>query len=90
VILVNLMRDYRIQIWGKWRPSAVARRRGRDAVLLERLWVRDSLSLDEAIERMRTEHRVTLSPAELEKIAAELPRRTERRRVGDEELLKVA
>lgn len=26
VVLVKLMRDYRIHLWGKWRPSAVARR----------------------------------------------------------------
>ena len=25
VVLVNLMRDFRIQVWGKWRPSAAAR-----------------------------------------------------------------
>jgi DNA-directed RNA polymerase specialized sigma24 family protein len=90
VILVNLMRDYRVRVWGKWRPSATARRRGREAVLLERLWIRNGLPLDEAIERMRTEHRVALSPAELERIAVELPRRTERRRVGEEELRDLA
>ena len=36
VVLVNLLRDYRIHIWGKWRPSAEARRRGPASVLLER------------------------------------------------------
>jgi RNA polymerase sigma factor (sigma-70 family) len=89
VVLVNLMRDYRIHVWGKWRPSAEARRGGPEAVLLERLWLRDGLPLDEAIARMRTEHKVALSPAELERIAAGLPRRTERRRVSEEELLHV-
>jgi RNA polymerase sigma factor (sigma-70 family) len=89
VVLVNLMRDYRIHVWGKWRPSAEARRGGREAVLLERLWLRDGLPLDETIARMRAEHGVALSPAELERIAAGLPRRTERRRVGEEELLRV-
>jgi len=90
VILVNLMRDYRTRIWGKWRPSAAARRLGPEAVLLERLWSRDGLTLDEAISRMRTDHRVALSPAQLERIAGELPRRTERRWVGYEELHDVA
>ena len=47
VALSNLLRDYRIQVWGKWRPSAQARRGGSMAVLLERLWIRDGLSLDE-------------------------------------------
>lgn len=87
VVLVNLMRDYRIHIWGKWRASAAARRGGREAVLLERLWIRDGLSLDEAVTQMRTEHGVTLSQSELERIAARLPRRAGRRCVGEEELL---
>lgn len=90
VVLVNLMRDFRTQVWGKWRPCAAARRQGEEAMLLERLHVRDGLSLDEAIERLRTEHKVSLSPAELERIMISLPRRTERRRVGEEELLRIA
>src|SRR4051812_23554870 len=89
VVLVNLMRDYRIRIWGKWRPSAAARRRGPEAVLLERLCIRDGLPVDEAIERMRTEHGVSLSEAELEWMAASLCRRTERQRVGEEGLLRI-
>jgi RNA polymerase sigma factor for flagellar operon FliA len=88
VVLVNLMRDYRIQVWGKWRPSAAALRQGPVAVLLERLWVRDNLPLDEAIERMRSEHAVSLSRSELEWIAASLHRTPERRRVNEEELLR--
>lgn len=90
VLLVNLMRDYRIHVWGKWRPSAAAQRRGREAVLLERLWMRDGLSLDEAILRLRTEHGVSLSPAELERIAIALPRRAGRWQVGEEVLRDVA
>jgi RNA polymerase sigma factor (sigma-70 family) len=89
VVLVNLMRDYRIQVWGKWRPSAAARRLGREAVLLEQLCHRDGLLLDEAIERMRGEHGVSLSRTELERMAAELPRRPERRWVGEEDLLRI-
>lgn len=89
VVLVNLMRDYRTHIWGKWRPTAAARRQGREAVLLEQLCFRDGLSLDEAMERMRTEHEVSLSRAELERMAASLTRRTERRRVSEEELLRI-
>jgi RNA polymerase sigma factor (sigma-70 family) len=86
VVLVNLMRDYRTQVWGKWRPSAAARRQGRAGMLLERLWVRDGLSFEEASERLRTEHGIHLSPAELERIAARLPRRPARRRVGEKVL----
>jgi RNA polymerase sigma factor (sigma-70 family) len=86
VVLVNLMRDYRTHVWGKWRPSAAARRQGDVGMLLERLWIRDGLPLDNAIERMRTVYGVSLSPSELEQIAACLPRRLEKRRVGEREL----
>jgi RNA polymerase sigma factor (sigma-70 family) len=88
VVLVNLMRDYRIHIWGKWRPCAASRRRGPESVLLERLLVRDGLSGDEAVERLRTQHGITLAPEEVARLAVR-PRRPERRRVGEEELLHV-
>jgi len=90
VVLVNLARDYRTHLWGKWRPSAEARRGGPAAVLLERLWGRDGLSLDEACERIRTELPDPPSQERLEEIAARLPRRVGRRRVGEEELCRVA
>lgn len=89
VVLTNLMRDYRTHVWGKWRPTAAARRQGDEAMLLEQLCGRDGLSIDEAVERMRTEHGVSLSRAELERMADSFPRRTERRRVGEEELLRI-
>jgi len=88
VVLVNLMRDYRNHVWGRWKPSAAARRRGPEAVLLERLCVRDGLSVDEAIARMRAEHGVSLPQAELDRMAASLRRRPERQWVGEEELLR--
>jgi hypothetical protein len=83
------MRDYRTQVWGKWRPSAAARRQGREGVLLEQLWIRDGLPFDEAIVRMRAEHGILISPAELEQIAANLPRRVEKRRVGERVLHEI-
>jgi RNA polymerase sigma factor (sigma-70 family) len=86
VVLVNLMKDYRTHVWGRWRPSAAARRLGPEGVLLEQLWVRDGLPLDEAIHRMRTVHGISLSSAEVERTAAGLPRRPEKRRVGEREL----
>jgi len=89
VVLTNLMRDYRTHVWGKWRPSAASRRRGPKGVLLEQLLVRDGLSIDEAVERLRTEHGISLTPDQVEQLAAAHPRRQERRRVGEEELLHV-
>ncbi|HEX4961419.1 MAG TPA: sigma-70 family RNA polymerase sigma factor [Thermoanaerobaculia bacterium] len=89
VVLVNLIRDYRVHVWGKWRSSAAARRSGKESVLLEQLLVRDGLPFDEVIERMRTEHGVSLSRTELEDIAVKLPRRSRHRRVGEEEMLRI-
>jgi RNA polymerase sigma factor (sigma-70 family) len=88
VVLVNLMRDYRIHVWGKWRPSAASRRRGEASVLLERLLMRDGLPAEEALERLRTDYGISLEPEELVRLVA-LPRRPERRRVSEEELSKI-
>jgi RNA polymerase sigma factor (sigma-70 family) len=90
VVLVNLMRDYRTHVWGKWRPSAAASRRGDDAVRLERYLHRDGLSLREALDRMQREPGTSLSRKELERISSELPRRVERQWVGEEELARIA
>ena len=89
VVLVNLVRDYRCHVWGKWRPSAVAQRLGPEAVLLEQLLYRDGLFFGEAVERMRTVHGVTLSRAELEGFEARLPRRFGHRPVGEEEMAHI-
>jgi RNA polymerase sigma factor (sigma-70 family) len=93
VVLANLMKDYRTRLWGKWRPSAAARRQGPPAVLLERLWFRDNLTLEEAIERMLSEPKISLSRSEIERMAASLRRRPEPwrvSRVSEEELLRIA
>ena len=89
VVLVNLLRDYRIHLWGKWRPSAASRRDGPAGVLLERLLVRDGFSCAEASERLRAEHGIVLSQDEVARLAVAFPRRQERRRAGEEELLQV-
>src|SRR5688500_3157528 len=53
-VIVNLFRDYRIQIWGKWRPSAEARRLGPAAVQLEKLMGQDGRSFPEAVAVLRS------------------------------------
>jgi RNA polymerase sigma factor (sigma-70 family) len=89
VVLVNLMRDYRTHLWGKWRPTAASRRRGWESVLLEQLLVRDGLSADEAVERLRIEHGVSVAPDELVRLASVVPRRHEQCQVSEEELLHI-
>ncbi len=80
IVIQRLYLDYRIKQWGKWRPSAAARREGPNAVLLERLLTRDGLSLREAGEVMAAHHGVSLSPDELERLSALLPPRARRTR----------
>ncbi|HUF46207.1 MAG TPA: hypothetical protein VMM93_00260, partial [Vicinamibacterales bacterium] len=45
-VIRHQFRDWRNALWGKWRPSAEARRLGPLAVRLEMLLVRDRLPLD--------------------------------------------
>lgn len=89
VVLVNLLHDYRCRVWGKWRPSAAARRLGPTAIHLERLWARDRLPLDQAVERLRAEHGIVLSQDEAERLTTVLRRAPEREFVGEEELLQI-
>jgi RNA polymerase sigma factor for flagellar operon FliA len=86
IVIERLYLDYRISAWGKWRPSAEARRLGEVGVLLERLVTRDGYAVEEAYEVIVTNHKVGLSRADFEKIAARLPSRTQRRFEGDDVL----
>lgn len=61
--------------WGKWRPSAQARRRGTTALRLERLLHRDGLPFDEACALLRASGGVTETRAELEELRDSFPRR---------------
>jgi RNA polymerase sigma factor for flagellar operon FliA len=73
VVLATLFRDYRVREWGRWRPSAAARREGPLAVRLETLVKRDGWALQEAGERLRTAGATTLSDRELAALLARLP-----------------
>lgn len=75
VVLSMLYREYCVQQWGRWRPSAAAKRRGGLAVRLETLMDRDRLSLSQAGQLLRTSGATTLSDRELGDIAREFPMR---------------
>ena len=60
VVVNNLFLDYQNKLWGKWRPSAEARRLGRIGVLVERL-IRDGLTFDQVCETLRTNHHIEIS-----------------------------
>jgi len=69
--------DHRNHLWGKWRPSAEAKRLGPLAVRLDTLMNRDGMTLDEAC---------TASPAEdrdaMRALAPKLPSRVKRKVEG--------
>jgi|SRR5581483_1338530 len=52
--------DYRNRLWGKWRPSSEAVRLGPDAILLERMVVRDGWTLAQAAEAFKTHFDVAI------------------------------
>ncbi len=85
-VVHNQFKDWCNHKWGKFRPSAAAKRQGPDAKALERLLVLDRLDLETAIEMLKTNHRVATPRDELRRIATELPRRTQRSFVGEEAL----
>lgn len=85
-VIANHFRDFRISKWGKWRPSARARRGGTVAIQLERLLSRDGRSLGEAVETLRTNLRDPPTREALYELAAELPRKAPRRFEGEEGL----
>src|SRR4051812_3699085 len=78
-VVAHQAQDWRNARWGKWRPSAEARRLGAVAVHLERLIVRDGMTFEEAVERLRTDVQITESRPALEQIAARFPVRHKRR-----------
>lgn len=80
-VIGNLLKDYRNHVWGKWRPSSSALRRGLTAVELERLWRRDGFLLREAIEILRANRGCAQSVAELEALAGSFPSKPKRRLV---------
>ena len=73
-VLVNLFRDYRNLCWGRWRPSAAAKRFGPFAVRLEELLDREAHPLREAGQILRSAG-AQLSDAEIAHLAAQIPSR---------------
>lgn len=84
VVIERLYLDFRNHLWGKWRPSARARRHGPVALMLERLTERDGFTFAEAVEILRMQHGVTLPLAALSGLAADL--RVRPRHGGDENM----
>lgn len=83
-VINHLYLDYQTQRFGKWRPSAEARRLGALALRLESLLYRDGLTFEEACGVLQTDYRVAESREALHDLSLKLPRRISRRPgVGD-------
>lgn len=83
-VIQNLLYDFRIALWGRWRPSAESVRRGRTAVLLDQLLTRDRLTFDQAVEIIRTNYQIDASRDELYEMSLHLPVRTRLRLVSND------
>jgi RNA polymerase sigma factor for flagellar operon FliA len=90
VVIQRMLLDYRVRSWGRWRPSAEAKRCGPLAIRLEELLVRDGWGIEEAYEHLKTNHGLTVTRDELERLAARLPARATRRFESEEALVGVA
>lgn len=77
-VVQRLAFQYRVELWGKWRPSAEAQRLGQAGILLERLLTRDGYSFDEAMNALTTGRHRSFTRAELEAIYLRLPQRRPR------------
>ena len=78
VVIRRLLLDYRASKWGKWRPSAGARRAGPIAIELERLIVRDGHTAEEACELVMQRSPSDVTRHDLEQLSRQLPRRDRR------------
>lgn len=85
-VVHRLFLDYRIEEWGKWRPSALARQLGEVAVLLDRLINRDGHSAEQAVDLLASRFGIETPREELLEMAARLPFRRRPRLEGEEHL----
>lgn len=77
-VIQNLYSQYRIHLWGKWRPSAEAKRLGDKAITIERMTTRDGQTLQETIEILTTHAGSAYTRAEIEALYLRLPPRQPR------------
>ena len=77
-VVHRLYIDFQTQRFGKWRPSAEARRLGTVALRLESLLYRDGLSFDEASSVLRSDLETAENHEELYALSLKLPQRSRR------------
>jgi RNA polymerase sigma factor (sigma-70 family) len=86
-VILRLHHQWRVQQWGKWRPSAEAKRIGDKAITLERLLTRDGFTFSEAVNVLTTPAGSAYTVAELDAIYTRLPPRNPRPVVVGEEVV---
>jgi RNA polymerase sigma factor for flagellar operon FliA len=89
VVLANLLRDYQNARWGKWRPSATAKRTGPVAVELETRVRRDGMTVAAAVMSMRSRGH-DLSDADAFRMLEDMPMRYRRRIEGEKSLMRLS
>lgn len=90
VVVASLFRDYRAKEWGRWRPSAAARRLGPLAIRLETLIYRDRCRVDQAGEILRSSGYPEVTDRELLRLLSDIPHRSSgRSKLSDETLLEM-
>ena len=90
-VILRLFHQARVEMWGKWRPSAEAKRLGDKAITLERLLTRDGFTFAEAVNILTTRAGAEYTVAELEALYVRLPLRTPRTMlVSDDAVPEVA
>jgi len=75
VVLTRYLLDYRVEKWGKWRPSAKAKKLGPEAVELEFLIQREGLDASDAVRTLFINRGCSRSHDELYALVARLPLR---------------
>lgn len=84
-VIQRLFLDWRIKEWGKWRPTAEARRLGPVAIELERLVLRDGIEFDQAVQVLLSKG-TAQSAAECDDTWAQLKQRPRRQRTSSDAL----
>ncbi len=87
-VLVNLFRDYRNAAWGRWRPSAAAKRLGPDAIRVEELVFRQGHSVREVCQILASAGRA-LHESDVARLVARLPARAAVREISIDETERV-
>lgn len=77
-VIQRMFFQYRVQMWGKWRPSAEAKRLGDKGITVERLLSREGFTYAETMAILTCGHDAAFTVAEIEAIYVRLPVRQPR------------